>query len=57
MPYALCPMPYALCPMPYALCPMPYASTIALSLSAPRPVKLKSCGCVRLVRSTFLKKT
>ncbi|WP_333317684.1 hypothetical protein [Microcoleus sp. B4-C1] len=43
--------------MPYALCPMPYASTIALSLSAPRPVKLKPCGCVRLVRSTFLKKT
>ncbi|MEG4426663.1 hypothetical protein [Microcoleus sp. D3_18_C2] len=43
--------------MPYALCPMPYASTIALSLSAPRPVTLKPCGFVRLVRSTFLKKT
>ncbi|MEG4072164.1 MULTISPECIES: hypothetical protein [unclassified Microcoleus] len=43
--------------MPYALCPMPYASTIALSFSAPRPVTLTSCGCVRSVRSTFLKKT
>ncbi|WP_445310615.1 hypothetical protein [Microcoleus vaginatus] len=44
--------------MPYALCPMPYASTIALiSFSAQRAVTLKSCGCVRSVRSTFLKKT